>query len=102
MTELSWVAIKRLVYERAQGYCEYCQTAEENSGQTMQVDHIDPQGGDTLEIYVSPVGAVTTTSAQPRGLLIQIQVSRLRCITRAPRFGKITLSGSTAQHAYGD
>lgn len=45
----SWNALKRLVYDRAKGCCEYCQTAEENSGQTMQVDHIDPDGGDNLE-----------------------------------------------------
>jgi hypothetical protein len=49
MNELSWAAIKRLVHERAAGCCEYCRTAEANSGQTMQVDHIDPQGGDGLE-----------------------------------------------------
>jgi len=49
MSELSWSAITQQVYERASGCCEYCQTAAENSGQTMQVDHIDPNGGDELE-----------------------------------------------------
>lgn len=49
MSELSWNALKRLVHERADGCCEYCQTSEENSGQTMQVDHIDPAGEDVLE-----------------------------------------------------
>ncbi|MBC7813277.1 MAG: HNH endonuclease [Burkholderiales bacterium] len=49
MNDLSWAAIKRLVYERANGVCEYCQTSEENIGQTMQVDHIDPQAGDALD-----------------------------------------------------
>lgn len=49
MTALSWRELKRLVYERAQGYCEYCQTSELNSGQTMQIDHIDPHGGDMLD-----------------------------------------------------
>ncbi len=49
MSEPSWNTIKRLVHERARGCCEYCQTAEDNSGQTMQVDHIDPTGGDGLE-----------------------------------------------------
>lgn len=49
MGELSWNALKQLVYERARGCCEYCQTCETNSGQTMQVDHIDPQGGNGLE-----------------------------------------------------
>ena len=49
MGELSWNAIKQIVYERANGCCEYCQTCEANSGQTMQVDHIDPRGDDRLE-----------------------------------------------------
>ena len=49
MNELSWTVIKRLVYERANGCCEYCHTSEANSGQTMQVDHINPEGGDVLE-----------------------------------------------------
>ena len=45
MTDLSWNELKRLVYERANGCCEYCQTSEANTGQTMQVDHINPDGG---------------------------------------------------------
>jgi hypothetical protein len=49
MSEYSWATIKRLVHERAEGICEYCLTSEENSGQTMQVDHIEPDGGDVLE-----------------------------------------------------
>jgi HNH endonuclease len=49
MNELSWAAIKDLVHERANGCCEYCQTSEENSGQTLQVDHIYPTGGNGLE-----------------------------------------------------
>lgn len=49
MGELSWNALKQIVYERAHGCCEYCQTCEANSGQTMQVDHIDPRGGDVVE-----------------------------------------------------
>ena len=49
MGELSWNAIKQFVYERASGCCEYCQTCEANSRQTMQIDHIDPQGGDVLK-----------------------------------------------------
>lgn len=49
MNDLSWAATKQLVHERAHGCCEYCQTAEENIGQTMQVDHIDPHGGDGLD-----------------------------------------------------
>ena len=49
MGELSWNALKQFVHERASGCCKYCQTCEGNIGQTMQVDHIDPQGGDILE-----------------------------------------------------
>lgn len=49
MNELSWNTLKRLVHERAHGCCEYCRTSEENSGQTMQVDHIDPNGDDQLD-----------------------------------------------------
>ena len=48
MNEPSWNALKRQVYERAKGCCEYCQTSEANSGQTMHVDHIDSNGGDDL------------------------------------------------------
>lgn len=47
MSELSWNAIKRLVHERAQGCCEYCQTCEANTGQAMHIEHIDPDGDDT-------------------------------------------------------
>lgn len=49
MPELSWAKIRQAVYDRASGCCEYCQTCEVNIGQTMQVDHIDPLGGDTLD-----------------------------------------------------
>ena len=35
---------RQLVYDRAHGCCEYCQTCEVNTGQVMQVDHINPQG----------------------------------------------------------
>lgn len=46
---LSWAVIKQQVHERAGGCCEYCQTCEDNTGQTMQVDHIDPDGNNVLE-----------------------------------------------------
>lgn len=49
MSEFSWDAVKQRVHERANGCCEYCQTSEQNSGQTIQVDHIDPEGGDGVE-----------------------------------------------------
>lgn len=47
--EPSWNTLKRLVHERANGCCEYCQTSQENSGQTMQIDHIDPDGANVLD-----------------------------------------------------
>lgn len=47
--DLSWNATRRLVYERAQGCCEYCQTCEDNIGQAMHVEHINPAGGDGPE-----------------------------------------------------
>jgi hypothetical protein len=46
MSDLSWAATVRLVYERAKGCCEYCQTCEKVTGQAMHVEHIDPQGDD--------------------------------------------------------
>jgi 5-methylcytosine-specific restriction endonuclease McrA len=49
MSELTWGTLRQLVYDRAGGICEYCQTSEQNSGQTMHVDHIDPLGGNVLE-----------------------------------------------------
>jgi len=49
MSELSWQEIRQQVYNRANGCCEYCQTCEVNTGQTMQVDHIHPGSGDGLD-----------------------------------------------------
>jgi hypothetical protein len=49
MSEQSWGATKRLVYDRAQGCCEYCQTCEANIGQAMHIEHIDPVGGNSLD-----------------------------------------------------
>ncbi len=49
MSEESWAKLKQRVYERAAACCEYCQTSEENCGQMMTVDHIDPNGGDTSD-----------------------------------------------------
>lgn len=49
MSELSWATLKRLVYERADGSCEYCHTSEKNTGQTMHIEHIDPNGGNELD-----------------------------------------------------
>ena len=49
MADPSWREITQQVHDRADGCCEYCQTSETNSGQTMQIDHIDPNGGDNLD-----------------------------------------------------
>jgi hypothetical protein len=49
MSSLSWEQTRQKVYERAGGCCEYCQTCEVNIGQTMQVDHINPKGDDTID-----------------------------------------------------
>jgi 5-methylcytosine-specific restriction endonuclease McrA len=48
MAENSWAIIRRQVYDRAGGICEYCRTNEANTGLGMQIDHIDPDGGDEL------------------------------------------------------
>lgn len=49
MSDLPWDEVRQRVYERAGGCCEYCLTCEINTGQTMQIDHIDPRGGDNLD-----------------------------------------------------
>ncbi len=41
--------LRKIVYERAGGCCEYCQTCEVNIGQAMHLEHIIPSGGDRLE-----------------------------------------------------
>ena len=46
MNSLSWAAIVRLVHERANFCCEYCQTCQSMIGQAMHVEHIDPNGND--------------------------------------------------------
>jgi hypothetical protein len=46
MSELSWAATVRLVHNRADYCCEYCQTCQKVTGQAMHVEHIDPDGGD--------------------------------------------------------
>lgn len=46
MNDLSWAATVRLVQQRAEYRCEYCQTRQEIIGQTLHVDHIAPTGGD--------------------------------------------------------
>ena len=76
MGEWSWNALKQFIYERANGCCEYCQTCEANSGQTMQVDHIDPLFNPRTQVWsehfawidggtrvrgLSPIGRATVT-----------------------------------------
>lgn len=46
MTELTQASLRRLVYTRAGGCCEYCVSCDYNTGQQMHVDHIDPKAGD--------------------------------------------------------
>lgn len=46
MNDLSWAALVRLVHQRANLRCEYCQTSQKITGQAMHVDHIDPNGPD--------------------------------------------------------
>lgn len=49
MSELSWAELVRRVHERANLLCEYCQTSQRITGQAMHVDHIDPDGDDSLD-----------------------------------------------------
>jgi hypothetical protein len=49
MNDLSWAEIVRRVYQRAHFLCEYCQTSQRITGQAMHVDHIDPDGDDSLD-----------------------------------------------------
>ena len=49
MHESSWNATRRLVYARAKGCCEYCRSCEDNMGQSMEIEHIDPAGGDEAD-----------------------------------------------------
>lgn len=49
MSELSWAELVLRVYERANLLCEYCQTSQRITGQAMHVDHIDPDGEDSLD-----------------------------------------------------
>jgi hypothetical protein len=46
MSDLSWAATVRLVHNRADFCCEYCQTCQKVTGQAMHVEHINPNGGD--------------------------------------------------------
>lgn len=48
MSQLSWAAIRHEVYQRANACCEYCQTCEDNIGQALHIEHINPNGDDDL------------------------------------------------------
>jgi len=71
VVKLSWAVIKQQVYERAAGCCEYCQTCDYNTGQAMHIEHIDPDGGDSLgnlclscaNCNLSKAVAITATDA---------------------------------------
>jgi 5-methylcytosine-specific restriction endonuclease McrA len=71
VTEQSWNAIRRLVFTRAGGCCEYCRSCEANTGQAMEVEHIDPAGGDVPENLCLSCGncnrskAIATTALDP-------------------------------------
>lgn len=49
MTNHSWEAIKKFIFERANACCEYCQTCEYNTGQAMHTEHIIPNNGDNID-----------------------------------------------------
>lgn len=49
MTELSWAAIRHAVHKRANGFCEYCQTDGAVIGQSMHIEHIQPNGDNDLQ-----------------------------------------------------
>ncbi|NJN55014.1 MAG: HNH endonuclease [Anaerolineae bacterium] len=48
MAKRSWQTTKEIVYTRAAGCCEYCQTSEINIGQAMHIEHINPTNDDEL------------------------------------------------------
>jgi hypothetical protein len=49
MPSRSWQETKQVVRDRAKACCEYCQTSEANTGQTMHIEHIQPNGADDLD-----------------------------------------------------
>ncbi len=71
LAEPSWNAIRRFVFIRANGCCEYCRSCEDNTGQSMEVEHIDPNGGDVADNLCLSCGncnrskATVTAAADP-------------------------------------
>jgi len=49
MNDRSWAEIVRVVHQRANNCCEYCQTCQKVCGQAMHVEHINPEGGNDLD-----------------------------------------------------
>ena len=49
MNDRSWTEIVRIVHQRANYCCEYCQTCQKVCGQAMHVEHINPEGGNDLD-----------------------------------------------------
>src|SRR5215510_4647399 len=96
MGEVSWNTLRQIVYERADGCCEYCQTCETNSGQTMQVDHIDPMGDDVLDNLCLSCWNCNSSKQRQRWSLTRRQGHACRCSIRACRSGQNILSGLRA------
>lgn len=49
MPDLSWAEKVRIVHQRADFCCEYCRTCQKVCGQSMHIEHIDPDAGDDLD-----------------------------------------------------
>jgi hypothetical protein len=49
MNELSRAATVRIVHQRAHFCCEYCQTCQQIMGQAMHIEHIEPNGDNSLD-----------------------------------------------------
>jgi hypothetical protein len=52
------------VHLRAHFLCEYCQTSQHITGQAMHVDHIDPDGNDTLDNFCLACGNCNLSKAR--------------------------------------
>ncbi|MDX1993072.1 MAG: HNH endonuclease signature motif containing protein [bacterium] len=64
MRDLSWAQLVRRVHQRAGFLCEYCHTSQQVTGQAMHVDHIDPDGEDTLDNLCLACGNCNLSKAQ--------------------------------------
>ena len=93
MPKASWEEIRQQVYERAAGCCEYCQTCEANTGQTMQVDHIDPHGSDDLENLCLSCWSCNNYKRRATHVLIHRPRRRSLCFIPAHSSGTSILNG---------